>query len=166
MGDLDGDGTGDMVLGDRMGYVMFCTPWNTGKRDGQSLSAIVTFVKLADIEGDGRKEVFVGTDSGIVYVFDCKAGPLFHCDVGAVPRGIDFGDMDGNGRLDLLVDCSDNSMRILDDKGRKMAMFSVDGGVKSVRAAEMDGNRKASECVVAGDGGCVYALKLNAAPGE
>ena len=34
------------------------------------------------------------------------------------------------------------------------------------RAAELDGNRKASECVVAGDGGCVYALKLNAAPGE
>ena len=166
MGDLDGDGTGDMVLGDRMGYVMFCTPWNTGKRGGQSLSAIVTFVKLADIEGDGRKEVFVGADSGIVYVFDCKAGPLFHCDVEAVPRGIDFGDMDGNGRLDLLVVCSDNSMRILDDKGRKMAMFSVDGGVKSVRAAELDGNRKASECVVAGDGGCVYALKLNAAPGE
>jgi len=101
----------------------------------------------------------------MVYVFDAAARQLFRFDAGDAPRDIDFGDLDGDGRKDFLLDCRDRCMRVIDGNGRKMAMFSVKGGVRFVRAVELDGNKKASECVVAGADGCVYALKFNAAGG-
>ena len=162
-GDLDGDGIGEIVIGDRMGYIEFCAPWNTKERIGRSIAAIVTFIKFADLDGNGKQEVFIGADSGVVYVFDAKGTQLFRFETEVVPSGLDLGDMDGDGRLDMLVDCIDNCIRIFDGKGRKMAMFSGKAGVKSVRAAELDGDKRASECVVAGLDGCVYALKYNAA---
>lgn len=160
MGDLDGDRKGDMVIGDRMGHTLFCVPWNTENRISLEFSAIVTFVKFADIDGDGKKEVFIGTDSGVVYAFDAAGKQLFHGDTEVVPRDIDFGDVDGNGRLDLLLDCVDNCLRIMDDEGTLIARFTAGSGVYGVRAVELDGDTHTSEFVVGSNDGCVYALRF------
>ncbi len=166
MGDLDGDGKGDIVIGDRMGYMEFCVPWNTKSRVGRSVAAIVTVIRFFDVNGDGKKEVIVGTNNGIVYVFDAAGQPLYRGKTSAVPRDVDVGDMDGNGKMDLLVDCEDNCMRILDDKGKQTARFTTGSGVRFVRAVELDGQRRSSECVVGSNDGSVIALRFQADGGD
>ena len=158
--DLDGDGKGDMVFGDRQGRLLFGVPWDCTNRLTLELAATVTFIKPADLNGDGRKEVVVGLDNGSLYAFDAAGKRLWRGNVDVVPRGVDFGDMDGNGRPDLLLDCEDKCLRILDDRGRMTARFTTESGVRGVRAAELDGNRRASECVIIGIDGRVIALRF------
>ncbi len=162
LGDLDGDGKGDMVFGDRQGRLLFGVPWDGTNRLTLELAATVTFIKLADLNGDGRKEAVVGLDNGGIYAFDAAGKRLWRENVDVAARSVDFGDMDGNGRPDLLLDCEDKCLRILDDRGRLTARFTTESGVRGVRAAELNGDPRTSECVVIGNDGSVIALRFGA----
>ena len=158
--DLDNDGKGDIVVGDRMGRVTFCVPWDTPKRVSLELGAAITFVKIGDLDSDGKAEVVVAAASGYLYVFDARGQTAWQRNLGEVPAALDLADANGDGRLELLVGCEDRTLRVLDSAGRELGRFTAGGWVQFVRVAELDGDPRTLEFVAGSVDGCVHALRF------
>ena len=156
--DVQGDGKGDLVLGDRMGRITFCYPWNTKQRSSINVGAPITFARLVDLDRDGSKEAVLGADNGYLYVFDEAKKLRWQTNMGEVPRDMATADLDSNGRLDLLIACEDNKLHILDADGREIGNFAVNGRMRQVRMAELDGKQNTIEFIIASDDG-IHALR-------
>ena len=158
--DLDNDGKGDIVVGDRMGRVTFCVPWDTRKRLSLELGAAIALVKIGDLDRDGKAEVVVAAASGYLYVFDAGGQTVWQRNLGEVPAALCLADANGDGRLELIVGCEDRTLRVLDSAGRELGRFTAGGWVQFVRVAELDGNSRTVEFVAGSADGCVHALRF------
>jgi len=158
--DADADGKADVVLGDRMGRITFAYPWNTRKRQSLEVGAPITFAKMADLDGDGKKETVVGSMNCYLYVFDAHRKLRWQKNTGEVPRDLTVADADGDGTLDLLVASDDNALHIYDAGGNEIGRFPAGGRVRHVRLARLGGGKAACEFVIACDGGVVHALRF------
>jgi hypothetical protein len=125
LGDLDGDGDADLFVGDSDGGV---SAWeNTGDRSAPKWRArrgwgFDTGLRqarpaLGDVDGDGRTDLLVATESGEVLAYlgtGDRGTPFTRAEAWDGPAGSSrlapaLGDLDGDGRLDLLV--SDGNAR-------------------------------------------------------
>ncbi len=162
-GDLDGDGRGDLVIGDRAGRITFFEPWNAKKRKTVFTGAAITFVRLADLNRDGKPEALVGSANGYVYAFAAGARRLWLRSIGETPQDLAVVNLTGDGRPELLVAGADAKLRVWDASGRPLGLFPAGGPARWVRAAELDGDPATREFVLACDDGCVYALQWTGA---
>jgi hypothetical protein len=131
VGDLDGDGLVDLVMGTWRDRVQH---WrNTGTKAAPAWSltdtAMVTLTRgsnavpaLADLDGDGDLDLMVGEASGQLNLYrntGTPTAPAFEL-VSDTLQGIDVGrrnvpllaDFDGDGKADLLMGTEDGSMQL------------------------------------------------------
>ena len=120
LGDLDGDGDLDLLVGEASGSL------NHYRNDGTSSAPVFTLISetfedikagrrsaplLADVDGDGDLDLLVGTDEGGLVLFrneGSRTAWRFVRDAGFAPEVPPMsapaaGDLNGDGRPELLV---------------------------------------------------------------
>ena len=151
--DLDGDGRGDILLGDS-GAGIFSW-WKRGATDGAPWTKHLiaqekgaTNIKAADLDGDGRPDVVgaCGHGKGVFWF----AGPawtrhVIDADL-ATPHALAVGDFDGDGDIDVAVaSYTTHTVRGHENDGRgNFTPHDIDTGNKQesydLKAVDVDGD--------------------------
>lgn len=120
LADIDDDGDLDLFIGDGNGYVLFAEAADTGFMALDTVMIDTAKLKveyyaspaLADLDGDGDLDLYVGDKYGNISIFENDSGNfsyqgLLQADGDTIDVGyyanIDFADLDGDGDLDLLA---------------------------------------------------------------
>ena len=180
-GDVDGDGDADLLVGSKEGpggrhgdlllFENVGAPAAAAFRLADSLDVVSSYhlaPELADLDGDGRPDLLVGTWQDGVRIawsrggrFEAADSPLVRLPRGshAVPAA---GDVDGDGDLDLVVGEASGELNLFRNVGstaeprfelESEAWGAVDVGGRSAPAfADLDGDGRA-ELVVGHAGG-------------
>jgi hypothetical protein len=160
--DLDGNGVGEIVTGDRAGMIWF-REWQGRPLPSYNAGSDITSVAIADLDGDGRLETAVASRNYLLYLFDADANPLWTLNLGDVAQDVEIADVTGDATPEIILACEDNTVRVLDSGGAEVARFTGGGWMRHVRACELDGDPSSREIVATCDDGTIYALKLEAA---
>jgi hypothetical protein len=111
---------------------------------------------LADVDGDGRLEVIVGTSTGFLYVLDAAAGaalegwPVQMGDITGQPA---VGDLDGDGRLEVVAGDGRGSVAAFRGSGQELWERHLGGAVGAgPTLADVDGDGRLEVVVGAADG--------------
>ncbi len=153
VGDLDGDGRLEIVVGSDNGWVFAFradgsikpgwpqfTGWNAdhaaGKCATDACTGVVAPPTLADLDGNGTLEVIAGSYSHYMYVWDHTGAvlPGWPVDVwDGIASGAAVGDLNGDGRPEIVVgsdvayDCADCKPYGVLAKGGLLHAFTLNG---------------------------------------
>lgn len=135
--DLDGDGTLEIVAA---AYSVMCLDAATGAQkwrvpmgydrknaDASYLGRVWADPYVGDIDGDGKKEIVVGTQMGTVEVFDCNGyyKPGWPKQVSDREiMSIEVGDLDGDGTMEIVAGAA------VED-GTDVWVYEHDGSLRS-----------------------------------
>ncbi len=166
VGDIDGDGRPEVVVGSFDGAV-YAVPADSG---GQSVirepkwsyptgKLIWSSPAIGDVDGDGRPEVVVGSDDKNVYVLDGATGAekwVFRT-LARVRSSPTLVDLDGDGVLEIVI--GSNQIYALDArrKQRRWAYPLQTTTFSSAAVGDIDGDGR-PEVVVGSYDNYVYAL--------
>jgi len=183
LGDLDGDGLLETVVGSEQGRVY---AWHSFDADGDTLAdpvagfpiatiglgAVRSSPALADIDGDGRDEIVVGADDMRLYVWELepvdtlRAVPGFPVDLGGEVRSSPtVVDVDDDPELEVAVLSGDGRLFLIDADGTVLDGWpaiapSLLLSQSSTVVGDMDGNGSLEVIAVTG-GGRVYSLSVS-----
>lgn len=183
--DVDGDGEAEVVVGeepegennvlvlDWQGQVEHRVRLPLGQKDYDG-NAIDSF-GVADVDGDGRKELIVAVNGGSVYALDHHLKTLW-ARTGLNPSFEHFvhsGDLDGDGRDEVAVsgalsieDTEHNTFYLLDHDGkvrwtRALAEIGPDKHVDYAIIAAIEGERNRRNTMITATGGCLFDAEGN-----
>ncbi len=147
-GDIDNDGSVEVVIGTNDGQVIAYTEAGEKKwvfkasadvgeveemfMEAGSVNSIDSKPFLFDINNDGKHEVLVGTQSGMVYAIDSKGKNIWSYKAGdAVKGSVNALDADNDGKKELVFGSSDGNIYMLDMKGKLKKKINAGAGIES-----------------------------------
>jgi PQQ-like domain len=178
VGDLDGDGTGEVVVGGRGVGVIDSSSPETGRYrwtnkwiqpDGTASEGDWEFVRemeIADVTGDGKIDVVVGADNGF-YLLDALTGETLwtwfdhrdetsttHESFRSGANDMALADFNGDGTKDVVFgDLFDDGITAIDVKNRELLwFFPRQGPIMDIHAADLNGDSAPDVVVVGGAG--------------
>ena len=164
--DINGDGIDEALAGGRdWHFHLYDANLKELFRQGESHHG-VTAIRCADVDGDGRKEVFVANRYGSVNGYriskDMKAPEyMFHRYLSIGDVGCDVADIDGDGRGEVVLGCSTGDLVAAKaDKNFDEMLFRFDNfgyDVMKILVEDMNGDG-AGEVLVGSRTGYVYVL--------
>ena len=145
LGDLNGDGQVDVVVGDEHGTLV-ALDGATGKRLWQaqtsendySAKGFIAAAAIADLDGDGKLDVVAGARDGVLTAYHGADGRVLwqaahNSGMHASPQVADF---DGDGRVEVLAAWSYSSLAVLDgETGNELwgqTLSQDDGGIEGL----------------------------------
>ncbi|MEN6642761.1 MAG: carbohydrate binding domain-containing protein [Armatimonadia bacterium] len=161
IGDLEGDGQPDIIIGSRNGNIM---RFNTKLEKQWAFDRVEhgTYrMRLLDLDRDGVLEIVAPNRYGSVEVVSAKgqALPGSYSELGDVV--CDVADLDGDGKYEIVNGSSTGALTCT--RWRDKAMWNFDNfgyGVTQVLCADLDGDGK-PETAVASETGYVYLLNAD-----
>jgi len=138
--DLDGDGALE-VVSEVNGIWNRVTVWS---REGKPLhnaqfgpgrripARNIRDLDVADLDGDGRKEILAATSAGLVVALDCACKKVWSQRLPSPPNVLKCVTPDGGGAAWIVVGCDDGSVRVLDGAGRVVRQAKLGARVEAV----------------------------------
>lgn len=144
MGDIDGDGVSDIVLGGGK-YVSAYDPEGNQKWkyrvDGE-----VTDMDVGDIDGDGAPDIVVAASNA--YAVDNKGQEKWKFQTAGRVADIKIDDLDNDGQAEIIVGA--DQAYILDSGGNLLWNYSVPTEIRVVGSGDLDFDNE-SEVVIGSD---------------
>lgn len=146
--DIDGDGKKEIVFGTKKGK-LFVLDLNSQIKwfydsnekvdevelmflDSDTVSSIYASPNVADVDGDGKKEIVFGTELGVVYVLNDKGKLLWKYKAGGPIRGqIMLYDLYEDDDTKIIFGCDDGKLYVLNSKGKLVWRFDAGSPVES-----------------------------------
>jgi len=145
--DIDGDGRKEIVFGTKNGKIISIDlegrpKWIYEVEDSHSqvelmfldtdkVNSISSSPNIADIDGDGHKEIVFGTESGKVYVLDNKGKQIWNYKTDGPIRGTPFIQKFANNQTGILVGSSDKNLYFLNAKGQLLWRYNAKSEIES-----------------------------------
>ncbi len=135
----------------------------------QTAKPIWSSPALADIDGDGELEIIVGTNEGMLYVFNEDATRVAGFPTAAedhIRSSPAVADLDGDGSLDIVVGSDDGKLYAWNGQGEPLAGFpklTSNDIASSPAAGDLDGDGSLEVVVGSNDRG-IYAFNADGSP--
>ncbi len=147
-GDLEGDGTVEMVAGSRVGNVHVKT--HGGDAWELSMGSQVTDVAVADLGAGGVRQVLACSASHYVICADATGEVIWRANVGGAARQMAVGDVNGDGAAEIVVAIAGGAPAVLSAEGEMLGRLGP-VNARAVELADVDGDGRV-ELVCGGDG--------------
>jgi hypothetical protein len=174
IGDLDGDGRADVVVGDTIQLLVFQDDDRGGLQTARAFQpgGTVDGLAVADLDGDGRADVAIadGMSGSITVIPSLASGdfgvPARH-PAAAGPTEVALADADGDGRLDVFFAGGWPSIAVMLNQGDRRFGAARETEVRqpplALGAADLDGDGKAE--LIMADGGDEFSGRLHVSRG-
>jgi outer membrane protein assembly factor BamB len=157
--DLDGNGKGEIVVGDRGGRIWF-KEWEGRRLSVLSTGSDITAIGIGDIDAGEKLETAVASKNYILYIFDADSKLLRQVNLLTVCRDIAVGDVLGDEHAEIVCACEDGTVKILNGQGEIVRWYQAPAWVRHVAICELDGDAKTKEIVATCDDGSIYGLQV------
>ncbi|HEY9704739.1 MAG TPA: PQQ-binding-like beta-propeller repeat protein, partial [Allocoleopsis sp.] len=145
--DIDGDGKKEIVFGTKNGKIVSIDLEGKSKwiydaeeqhsevelmfLDTDKANSINSTPNISDINGDGKKEIVFGTESGRLYVIDNKGKQLWSYKTEGAIRGTPFIQKFANNQTGILFGSTDKNLYFLNAKGQLLWRYNAKSEIES-----------------------------------
>ena len=157
--DLDGNGKGEIIVGDRTGMIWF-QEWKGRDLPRYDTGMDITAIEVGDLDGDGKLETVAASRNYMLYFFDSDGQLLRQVNLLTAVRDLAIADLTGDGIPEIIAACEDGTVKVLDAEGQVIAWFKGGGWMRHVEVVELDGDPATREIVATCDDGSIYALQF------
>ena len=148
VGDIDGDGIKDVVIGSLDGSIYAINGSDgTLKWQYTTGASVYSSAAIANLDWDSQPEIVVGSNDSYIYCIDGKTGNRqwrYKTD-GAIYSSPAIGDVDGDGKLDIVVGSLDGNVYCINGFGHLKWKYSTGGEIYSSPSLARDGSLYSSE---------------------
>jgi len=160
LSDLEDDGSVEILVCASIAKRVICFEGDGTVRWGYHLATterdgIQAPPSVVDYEGDGRKEVFIVTNGGVLLCLDADGRLIWRVFTGDEVNysGPVAADVDGDGRIEIVFGSESGTLYCLDDAGQELWHYQGDGPIRGIPAVAYEAQSNSMRIYVAFGGG-------------